>query len=518
MQKIQQIIIVLIVLLIGGCSFIPQSDQTQSPSSADILGDPFDPEEERLLKQQAKTELWALIKSELQFKRHLGRARVKEKVAFFANKQSYLDRVSKRARPYLFHIVTKLKARGMPLDLALLPIVESAYNPFAYSPSHASGLWQFIPATGRRYGMKQNWWYDGRRDVIAATDGALDYLQTLHKYFDGNWFHAIAAYNAGEGNVRRAIKKNKKAGKKTDFWSLPLPKETKAYVPSLLAIAEILKNSKRYNVHITPIPRKPYFAEIALDSQIDLATVARLAELKIEDVYLLNPGFNRWATAPEGPHRLLIPIDKAASFKQKLAALPKTERAVWQRHTVRANESLSEIATHHHTSVSALKKMNRLTGNTIYVGQSLTIPTAKEAKKFYSLSADSRKFKGLTPTRDNKQRIYIVKRGDNLWDISRKYGLYVEQLEKWNKIKRKSLLQPGQKLTIWLRQDSARDKKPLPKAVTPSVNSYIVKRGDSLWLIAKKFDILIKDLRKWNNLKKGKHLQPGQSLIIQQTI
>ena len=234
----------------------------------------------------------------------------------------------------------------------------------------------------------------------------------------------------------------------------------------------------------------------------------------------MNPGFSRWATDPKGPHRLLIPIDKANDFKQKLAMLPKSERITWQQHKIRKGESLSQIATRYQTSVSALKETNRLKGNRIRAGRSLLIPTAKKPSKFYSLSADARKFKGLKTTGDGKRYIYSVKRGDNLWDIGRHYGISVRQLTLWNGISRKSLLKLGQKLTVWVKEDENNKEGKLIKVVAnnASTDAYIVKRGDSLWLIARKFDIRVNDLLKWNKIKKGKHLQPGQSLIVQQTV
>ena len=541
MHMIRKAIICLVPLIINGCNLTStRQDPVDPPPTAekshqltqigklsDLVAeksasviDVGDELKNQVAKQQDYADVWLLIKDELQFDRNINKRSVKDKIAWFARNQEYMNRVADRAQPYLFHIITKLKERDMPLDLALLPIVESAYQPFAYSPSRASGIWQFIPGTGKRYGLKQNWWYDGRRDIVAATDAALDYLEMLHKRFNGNWLHALAAYNSGEGRVERAIRKNKKKGKKTDFWSLRLPRETRGYVPSLLAVAEVLKNNAKYNISFKTIPNKPHFENIDIGSQIDLATVAKLSGLTIDEVYTLNPGFSRWATDPKGPHRLLIPIDKANDFKQKLAMLPKSERITWQQHKIRKGESLSQIATRYQTSVSALKETNRLKGNRIRAGRSLLIPTAKKPSKFYSLSADARKFKGLKTTGDGKRYIYSVKRGDNLWDIGRHYGISVRQLTQWNGISRKSLLRPGQKLTVWVKEDENNKEGKLIKVVAnnASTNAYIVKRGDSLWLIARKFDIRVNDLLKWNKIKKGKHLQPGQSLIVQQTV
>lgn len=541
MHMIRKAIICLVPLIISACNLsstrpdsvdpAPTADKSQTLTLTANLLD-HKPEvssseinvekdlENQVAHKNDHSNLWFLIKDDLQLDSNINQRSVKDKIAWFARNQDYMDRVSDRAQPYLFHIISKLKERNMPLDLALLPIVESAYQPFAYSPSRASGIWQFIPATGKRFGMKQNWWYDGRRDIIAATDGALDYLQNLHKRFNGNWFHALAAYNAGEGNVEKAIRRNKKAGKRTDFWSLRLPRETRSYVPSLLAIAEVLRNNAKYNISFKTIPNKPHFEKIDAGSQIDLATVAKLSGLTMDEVYTLNPGFNRWATDPKGPHRLLIPLDKADAFKQKLATLPKSERITWKQHKIREGESLGKIATRYQTSVTALKSVNRLKNSRIRAGRSLLIPTAKENSKFYTLSADARKFKGLKKTGDGKRYIYSVKRGDNLWDIGRHYGISVSQLTQWNGISRKSLLKPGQKLTVWVKQNKNNKEGSIIKvaANNESSNAYIVKRGDSLWLIARKFDIHVKDLLKWNKIKKGAHLQPGQSLIVQQTV
>lgn len=363
MHMIRKAIICLVPLIINGCNLsTTRPDPVDPPPTADkshqltqigklsdpgvVKAEPTIDVGEELKNEVAKQhhdDLWVLIKDELTFDRHVNKRNVKDKIAWFARNQEYINRVADRAQPYLFHIISRLKERDMPLELALLPIVESAYHPFAYSPSRASGIWQFIPGTGKRYGLKQNWWYDGRRDIVAATEAALDYLEMLHKRFNGNWFHALAAYNTGEGNVEKAIKRNRRAGKKIDFWSLRLPRETRSYVPSLLAIAEVLKHTEKYNISFKAIANKPHFENINIASQIDLATVSSLSGLSIDEVYTLNPGFSRWATDPKGPHRLLIPVDKAKDFKQKLAALPKSERISWQQHKIRNGESLSQM-------------------------------------------------------------------------------------------------------------------------------------------------------------------------------
>jgi len=473
---------------------------------------------ERLTTQEA--DVWKRIGSGLTLTRNISEKTTASKLAWFARNQAYLDRVSGRAEPYLYYIVEELEKRNMPLDLALLPIVESAYNPFAYSRSRASGIWQFIPGTGRIYGLKQNWWYDGRRDIVAATGAALNYLQKLHQEFNGDWLLALAAYNSGEGNVGKAIKRNKKAGKPTDFFSLRLPRETRGYVPSLLAVAEIVSNPGKYKITLKPIANIRYFKQVDINGQIDLATAGELSELSIEELYTLNPGFNRWATDPEGPHRLLIPVDKVTAFENKLATLSFDDRIKWQQHKIKKGESLGLIATKYRTDVSTLKQVNRLRSNTIRTGHSLLIPTAQKPLKHYSLSLDSRRYKGLKRSGDGQRYVYTIKRGDNLWDIGRHYGISVKQLCAWNGLSSRSILRPGKKLEIWVEEETDKTAKVVHVVSNetsdgnPQLVSYTVLDGDSLWLISQRFGVSVKQIKKWNSLAKNRYIKPGQVLDI----
>ena len=470
-------------------------------------------------------DIWKRISAGLRLDRHLDKRSVKYKLAWYSRNQDYLDRVADRARPYLYYIVEELKKRGMPLDLALLPIVESAYHPFAYSPSKASGIWQFIPSTGRIYGLKQDWWYDGRRDVVAATRAALDYLQKLHTEFNGDWLLALAAYNAGELNVARAIRRNQRAGKKLDFFSLRLPRETRGYVPSLLAVAELVAKPSQHGVHWKPIPNVAYFSPVNAGSQLDLALVARLTDQSMDDVYTLNPGFNRWATDPDGPHVLLVPTNKAEAFSEKLAALPEDQRISWKRHVIRNGESLGLIARHYHISTTALKRANGIHGNLIHTGNSLLIPTALQPAKAYTLSMDSRRFQGLKKTGSGQKYLYKVQRGDTLWDIGQHYGVSVTHLCAWNGISSRSYLRPGQKLTLWLADDgnelvaanSTSGKGSYNRRQASSqdtdATTYKVTSGDSLWLIARRNGTTVAQLKDWNDISSNV-LKPGQVIKL----
>ncbi len=535
MQKLLTILLLVPVFFLSACSSTSPRDDasiarqdsmnvniattgTDFGKNTKLSSDTVSAEDEQLTNRE--TDAWKRIASGLQITRDISEKTTVSKLAWFARNQEYIDRVSDRASPYLYYIVEELDKRDMPLDLALLPIVESAYNPFAYSPSRASGIWQFIPGTGKHYGLKQNWWYDGRRDIVAATDAALNYLQKLHAEFNGDWLLALAAYNSGEGNVARAIRRNEKAGKPIDFFSLRLPRETRGYVPSLLAIAEIVSNPEKYKVTIKPIKNEQYFEQVDINSQIDLATAAELSGLSIEELYILNPGFNRWATDPIGPHRLLIPVKKVPVFENKLASLSSNDRIKWQRHKIKKGESLDRIATHYRTDVSTLKQINRLKGNTIRTGNSLLIPTAQKPLKHYSLSLDSRRYKGLKRSGDGQRYVYTIKRGDNLWDIGRHYGISVKQLCAWNDISSKSILRPGKKLEIWVEEETDKTAKVVHVASNKTTDSnpqhirYQVLEGDSLWRISQQFGISVKQIKKWNNLAKNRHIQPGQLLDI----
>ena len=236
-------------------------------------------------------------------------------------RQAFVDQVVERATPYLHHIVEEAERRDMPTDVALLPIVESAYRAEARSPGHAAGIWQLIPSTGRHFGLEQNAWYDGRRDVLASTDAALDYLEALHERFDGDWLNAFAAYNCGEGMVERAIARNRRAGRGTDFWSLALPAETRGFVPKLIAVSKIVADPAGHKLSLRPIPDKPYLAEVEVGRQIRLAEAAKLAGVSVEEMQRLNPGLIQSITAPSGPHRLAVPVDRAPAFRRRLAGM-----------------------------------------------------------------------------------------------------------------------------------------------------------------------------------------------------
>ncbi len=488
--------------------FIEQPGQlvAEAPPAAIAEGSPY------------PDDLWARIRHGFEME-HVDNDRVARELAYYSRHGLYMDRVAERATPYLYHIVSELEKRGLPTELALLPVVESAFQPFAYSHGRAAGIWQFIPGTGRHYGLRQSWWYDGRRDVIASTEAALTYLERLNSMFDGDWELALAAYNAGEGTVMRAIRRNAQQGKPTDYWNLPLPAETRQYVPRLLAIRALVDDPHAHGLELTSIPDEPYLGVVDVGSQIDLALAADLAELELDELYRLNPGYNRWATDPEGPHRLALPLDRIDSFQARLADVPDGQRVRWQRHQVQPGETLGQIARRYRTTVAMLQETNDLNGHVIRAGSHLLVPTSSQPADQYALSADQRLQRQQNRQRNGERVQHTVRSGDTFWGLSRRYGVEVRQLAQWNGMAPGDTLRPGQNLVIWTQQASgggggtARNAPPRGEPIIQRV-TYTVRSGDSLYTIARRFNVSVRDLRSWNNLREDRYLQPGQQLTL----
>jgi len=481
----------------------------------------YDQFEELYLNEEPTYSIWPRVRAGFQIPTdsNVQQKRVASELKWFTKHKNYMSRVLRRADPFLHYILEEAEKRNIPTELVLLPIVESAFQPFAYSHGRAAGIWQFIPSTGRQYGLKQNWWYDGRRDIYASTQAALDYLENLNKMFKGDWMLALAAYNSGSGTVGRAIRRNKKANRPTDFWNLKLPKETQAYVPKLLALKEIISHPEKYSVSLRCIPDAPGFKQVTTTAQIDLALAAELADIDLETLYNYNPAFNRWATDPDGPHTLILPTNSAEIFEKNYSTLAKDEHLRWSRHKIKSGETLGHIAQKYNTSVKHLKKVNSIRGNNIREGKYLLIPVSSKNKSSYVLSSSQR----LKSTQSKKRgggssRItHIVQNGESFWEISRKYKVNMHSLAKWNGMAIKDPLKNGKKLVVWTkggktaRSNSAK-KTHNPNSTIKSIR-YTVRNGDSLSRIASKYRVDVKDLHRWNTIK-GKYIQPGQRLKL----
>lgn len=486
-----------------------------------LLAEPDDDlTEEQLaaLPEPQYRDIWDRIRAGYQLE-HERNKRVEQQLQWYARHPEYMNRVAQRSERYLFHIVEQVEARGLPMELALLPIVESAFDPFAYSHGRASGIWQFIPGTGKMMGLKQNWWYDGRRDIVASTDAALRYLENLNQRFDGDWMHALASYNSGSGNVSKAIKRNRHKGKPTDFWNLDLPRETEAYVPKLIALAILIQEPEKYDLALYSVPDEPYFAEVDTEAQIDLAQAADLAGIDMDALYHLNPAFNRWATDPQGPHHLLVPVANASRFASELSAIPRNERVTWERYTIRNGDTLSTIAARYKISVRSLKAINNISGTGIRAGHTLMVPVAAADVRHYSYSLEQRLHNRRSQSAQSESGTRVdhkVQKGDSLWTISRKYNVSTGKIARWNNMAPGDPIYPGQSLAIWT------DTQTLAMNTNASTRtngvirkvSYKVRKGDSLSRIASKFSLEVNDILRWNQLNASRYLQPGQSLTL----
>lgn len=458
-------------------------------------------------------DLVGRLRTQFALERHSDPA-VEREVTWYSGHPEYLGRVFSRAERYLYHIAGELEDRGMPLELALLPVVESAFDPFAYSHGRAAGLWQIIPGTGRWLGLRQNWWYDGRRDVIESTRAALDYLQTLHEQFDGDWLLAVAGYNSGAGNVERALRRAREAGTGLDFWSIRghLPRETRAYVPRLLAIAALVAEPETHGVELPQIPDAPYFNVIHTGGQIDVALAADLAGISTDRLYELNPGVNRWATDPDGPHRLLVPVASTLRFASGLARLGERERVEWTRHRIQPGQSLIRIARRYGTTPEVLREVNDLRGNTIRAGQHLMVPHAVKSLSAYTQSVEARTERRQAQTRSGQRYEHAVQPGETLWAIARRYGVTTRDLASWNAMAPGDTLSIGRELVVWSTQAVG-----TPAANTNRIRrlTYTVRRGDSLSRISTRFRVTVTDLLQWNDsLSADRYLQPGQQLTV----
>jgi membrane-bound lytic murein transglycosylase D len=457
--------------------------------------------------------------------------RIDRELYWYLDHPASLAIIQQRAEPYLNHILDEIEAKNIPGELALLPVVESAFVPDAYSKADASGLWQFVPATGKEYGLQQNDWYDGRRDVYASTIAATTYLKELSENFDGDWLLALASYNCGKGRVKKSIEKNQYRNLPTDYWSLELPEETEDYVPRLLAIAKLFAHADEYNIHLQHIPNRPYFEVIDIKSPLDLHKAAKLANTPLYAFLKLNPGFNRSSTAPQGPHRLLVPVANAQEFKNNLALLPYSERVelkiydaapTLDRHyldknevksgqtfekkittlyKVKLGENLASVAIKNHTTIKSLRLANNLTTNKLHSGMSLNIPSENKPASITLISSTS-KNKFLNT------QVYAIKKGDTFYNISQRFSVAPKDIANWNNINLKSALIPGKKLTI---------KSINPQLASSSsirLISYTIGKGDSLQHISKKFNVSVADIRKSNAAVLVKGLRPGQKLKL----
>ncbi len=456
-------------------------------------------------------DLWDRIRHGLQLQAHYQHQDVQYWIDNYAGDQRFFDLISERAEPFLYYIVDEVEAAGLPAELALLPIVESTFDPNAYSAVHAVGLWQFLGPTARSFGLQLDWWYDGRRDPHASTRAAIAYLSRIHTQFDEDWLVAIGAYNTGSPNMRRAIRRSGQDSEQgLDFWSLPLAPETRAHVPKLLAIAAIVSEPDNYQVELPALANSNPLQLVEIGSQIDLAQAARLAEIDYEQLRHFNNGYRQWATHPDTPQQLYLPPENAAKLQARLQSLPADQFVTWDRYEIQAGDTLGGIASKLGTSVEVLQVVNRLGSSRIIAGRSLLIPRG------LNNASDLTQLASMAPTQSAPPAVpdsYRVRAGDNLWSIARRFQLRSQDIARHNGFALDALLMPGQLLDLDYGDSSATTLASTASA--SDSNWYRVRSGDSLARIASRLGLSVEELLEWNGFTDNEIIYPDQRIRVQ---
>jgi membrane-bound lytic murein transglycosylase D len=426
---------------------------------------------------------------------------------YYAQRTALTDRILERAEPWMALMLEAIEARDLPHELVFVPAIESAFYPFAYSHGAAAGMWQFVAPTARQQELTIDWWYDGRRDVLAATEAALDYLGYLGNRFDGNWSLALSAYNGGQGRVTRALRRHGGETLETPGHELRLPRETLAYVPKLMGFACLMAEPERFGYQRKPLSIVPKLAVITSERALLLPKVAEVAGMDMDSFHELNPGFNRWVTPPRGPHRVVIPADALTQVRSAMQAGELFDDITWQRHRVVNGDTLGGIARRYGIPIQVIRDTNQM-GNSsmIRAGSHLLIPIPSAG----SAEDLSERLVAMGAYEHASDSHYQVQRGDSLWRIANSVGTTVADLRRWNELEEDAIIRPGQSLRIRSGEASS---TLLSEANRQRSIRYRVRRGDSLWSIAQKFNVSPRQIRRWNDLTKDM-LQPGQRLQL----
>ncbi len=504
-----------------------------------------------MIRYQSADNLWDILRYEFSLPHYENHPSVQDNIVWFMDNQDFLMRTATRAAPYLYFIHQQVKKRKLPVELVLVPIIESGYNPFNLSSAGAAGIWQMMPDTATGFGVKQDWWYDGRRDIVASTKAALNYLTYLFDFFDGNSLLAIAAYNTGEGSVMSAIRRNIRDGKSTDFWSLPLPKETRIYVPRILALATIIAHPDTYHIQLPSVPNAPYLAQVDVGGQIDLKQAANYAGMSLKQFQHLNPGYNRLVTHPRGPYKLVLPIENVERFMGQLARTSLSRHIDWVQYKVKSHDSIDTIAKHFKTTTYALREINHLRSGQLKKGMRLVIPHTiatlatkpDRIKKSLpeELSAElplEEKEQPLpevastpplpalnaVPTTPAEEKVYanadmqpgdtlyMVRNNDTVEKIAERFRLSPKVVYSANKLHSYSTIRPGDQLLIPTHLATNTPSEELRK-LSPGDTLYMIRQGDTIDKIAQKFRTTAAAIRV-ANLMVDSHLQEGEHIIV----
>ena len=419
---------------------------------------------------------------------------INERILFYMNMQlkdaDKFEQYLNDSYYFIYYVINELEKEKLPLELALIPYIESNYDPFSISSSGAVGMWQFMPKTGRLYELNKTWWNEDRHDPYRSTEAAVDYLKYLYERFNQDVYLTLAAYNAGPTLLSRRINQNKRRGLETDFWSLNLPNQTKEYVPKYIALKELIFNSEKYELTLPEIPHKPVVQKIIIPGQVEVITLSEFLDIKPELLYKLNAGYTKWASAPKDQSIFYIPIEKYYLFESEDNPFRDTNQINWISHIVESGDSLWALASKYDTEVGIIKQINYLNNDLLSIGSTLLIPLSKSKSNTFI-----------------PYEMHIVSEGDTLWDIARTYNLEVSDLANMNSINENSYLQLGQQLTIG-NKNIHRNIESKKRTIL-----YSIKQGDNLYKISELFDVTIKSIKDINNFEDDT-LMPGQIIKI----
>ena len=496
-------IFIATALVLSGCQQTSVSLGNYTIDSASFTS--YSTCETKTLKNKKFNSLWHRMRSGFCFN-NVNSSRISQELKWMKRNKQFVYRSIERSKPYLFHILNYLEQKNLPHELALLPMVESGFQPFAYSASRAAGIWQFIPPTAREYGLKMNWHYDGRRDVLESTKAATYFLSDMHRHFKGNWLLAIASYNTGAGNVGKAIDRANNIFTKPSYWDLDLPRETELYVPRLLALAKIVNNPSKHGFKLANIKNQNYTKKVNFRDPIDFQTLSVITGISEKELMNLNPGYSTWIIDPTQQNTLLLPNKEAKLFKERY---DKISKIIYENkiHKVQKGDSLYKISRIYNVKINAIKKINSLSNDIIYVNQKLKIPS--------ELSATNKEFITVNNIKYfiNKKEVtynHIIRRYDNWYKIARKYDVPLKKLLKWNNANKQTKLKINKLIKIKLRGPLLVKNKEIKTL------RYVVNSGERYDQIIRGFSVSKDSLIKDNKLKNKKYLTAGDNLIINQ--
>ena len=485
----QLLTIFIILILIVGCQ---QMGVVEDHNKEDIVESiPIN----SILQPENKTitykDIWEYI---LNNNKENKEAYINEQILFYMNMhlkdadkfEEYLN----DSYYFIYYVIDELEKEKLPLELALIPYIESNYDPFSISSSGAVGMWQFMPKTGRLYELNKTWWNEDRHDPYRSTEAAVDYLKYLYERFNQDVYLTLAAYNAGPTLLSRKINQNKRRGLKTDFWSLNLPNQTKEYVPKYIALKELIFNFEKYELTLPDIPNNPVVQKISIPGQVEVITLSEFLDIKPELLYKLNAGYTKWASAPKDQSIFYIPIEKYYLFESEDNPFNDTNQINWISHVVESGDNLWALASKYDTEVGIIKQINYLNNDLLSIGSTLLIPLSKTKSNTFI-----------------PYEMHIVSEGDTLWDIAKKYNLGVSDLANMNSINENSYLQLGQQLTIG-NKNIHRNIESKKRTIL-----YSIKQGDNLYKISELFDVTVKSIKEINDFEDDA-LMPGQIIKI----